>query len=160
MQTIHASYTNIRTSSKLKNSSMKTLKSFVSGLLITNWVFILARIRQNLFFLQVNRQQRISVNYILNITTNIKQHWEVTYLGCVLDRRDDVRRANGIKNYKNKINSKLKFLYRKNRFLSPEHWRILCNALIQPHLIMHVQLNTVILLKKRKRKWKLCKINA
>ena len=33
----------------------------------------------------------------------------------------------------NKINSKLKFLYRKNRFLSPELQRMLCNALIQPH---------------------------
>ena len=31
-------------------------------------------------------------------------------------RRDDVRRANDIIN---KINSKLKFLYRENRFLSP-----------------------------------------
>ena len=33
----------------------------------------------------------------------------------------------------NKINGKLKFLYRKNRFLSPELRRMLCNALIQPH---------------------------
>ena len=33
----------------------------------------------------------------------------------------------------NKINSKLKFLYRKNKFLSPELRRMLCNALIQPH---------------------------
>ena len=33
----------------------------------------------------------------------------------------------------NKINSKLKFLYRKNRFLSPELQRLLRNALINPH---------------------------
>ena len=33
----------------------------------------------------------------------------------------------------NKINIKLKFLYRKNKFLSPKLQRILCNALIQPH---------------------------
>ena len=32
-----------------------------------------------------------------------------------------------------KINSRLKFLYRKNRFLTPELRRLLCNALIQPH---------------------------
>ena len=31
------------------------------------------------------------------------------------------------------INDKLKFLYRKNRFLSQELRRMLCNALIQPH---------------------------
>ena len=33
----------------------------------------------------------------------------------------------------NKINGKLKFLYRKSRFLSPELQRMLCNGLIQPH---------------------------
>ena len=33
----------------------------------------------------------------------------------------------------NKVNGKLKFLYRKNRFLSPEFRRMLCNAFIQPH---------------------------
>ena len=33
----------------------------------------------------------------------------------------------------NKINGKLKFFYRKNRFLSPELWRMLCSALIQSH---------------------------
>ena len=33
----------------------------------------------------------------------------------------------------NKINNKLKFLSRKNRFLTPTLRRLLCNALIQPH---------------------------
>ena len=33
----------------------------------------------------------------------------------------------------NKINGKLKFLYRKNEFLTTELRRMLCNALIQPH---------------------------
>ena len=33
----------------------------------------------------------------------------------------------------NKINGKLKFLYRKNKILTPELRRMLCNALIQPH---------------------------
>ena len=33
----------------------------------------------------------------------------------------------------NKINNKLKFLYRKNRFLTPTLRRLLCNAIIQPH---------------------------
>ena len=32
-----------------------------------------------------------------------------------------------------KVNNKLKFLYRKNRFLTPTLKRLLCNALIQPH---------------------------
>ena len=34
----------------------------------------------------------------------------------------------------NKTNDKLKLLYRKNKFLSLELRRILCNALIHPHL--------------------------
>ena len=48
-------------------------------------------------------------------------------------RREDVRRANGIKII-NEINGKLKFLYRKNRFLSPEVLRMFFSALVQPHL--------------------------
>ena len=32
-----------------------------------------------------------------------------------------------------KINCRLRFLYRKNRFLSQPLRRLLCNALIQPH---------------------------
>ena len=33
----------------------------------------------------------------------------------------------------NKINSRLKFLYRKSRYLTPYLKQLLCNALIQPH---------------------------
>ena len=33
----------------------------------------------------------------------------------------------------NKINSRLKFLHRKNKFLTPALRRLLCNALIQLH---------------------------
>ena len=33
----------------------------------------------------------------------------------------------------NKINSRLKFLHRKNKFLTPALRRLLCNALVQPH---------------------------
>ena len=62
---------------------------------------------------------------------NIKQHSEVTYLGFALDRT--MSRESMALRVINKINGKLKFLYRKNRFLSPERRRMLCNALIQPH---------------------------
>ena len=34
----------------------------------------------------------------------------------------------------NKINSRLKFLHRKNKFLTPALRRLLCNALTQTHL--------------------------
>ena len=33
----------------------------------------------------------------------------------------------------NKVNAKLKFLYRQSRYLTPKYRRLLCNALIQPH---------------------------
>ena len=36
-------------------------------------------------------------------------------------------------NVVSKINTRLKFLYRKDTFLSPQLRRLLCNALIQPH---------------------------
>ena len=48
-------------------------------------------------------------------------------------RREDVRRANGIKII-NKKNGKLKFIYRKNRFLIPEVLRMLFDELVHPHL--------------------------
>ena len=49
---------------------------------------------------------------------NIKQHSEVTYLGCVLD--ETMSGEPMALKVINKINGKLKFLYGKNRFLSPE----------------------------------------
>ena len=36
-------------------------------------------------------------------------------------------------NVVSKINTRLKFLYRKSNFFSPQLRRLLCNALIQPH---------------------------
>ena len=59
---------------------------------------------------------------------NIKQHSEVTYFGCVLDKTMSGEPV--VLKVINKINGKLKFLYWKNRFLSPEFQRMLCNALI------------------------------
>ena len=70
----------------------------------------------------------------LDITYNnvkIKQHSKVTYLGCILD---ETLNGESMALYViNKINAKIKFLYRKNRFLSPALRRLLCNAIIQPH---------------------------
>ena len=34
---------------------------------------------------------------------------------------------------KSKVNARLKFLHRKNKYLTPNLCRLLCNALIQPH---------------------------
>ena len=61
----------------------------------------------------------------------IKQHPQVVYLGCTLDRTlsGDAMATKTL----GKINGRLKFLYRKQGFLTPYLKRLLCNALIQPH---------------------------
>ena len=61
----------------------------------------------------------------------IKQYSKVTYSGCELDETLSGE-AMALKVI-NKINSRLKFLHRKNRHLTPYLKRLLCNALIQPH---------------------------
>ena len=61
----------------------------------------------------------------------IKQHSKVIYLGCMLD--ETMSGETMALSVINKINNKLKFLYRKNRFSTPTLRRLLCNALIQPH---------------------------
>ena len=61
----------------------------------------------------------------------IKQHFKVKYLGCMLDETGKPGETMALCVI-NKINNKLKFLYRKNKFLTPSLRRLLCNALIQP----------------------------
>ena len=64
-----------------------------------------------------------------NVT--IKQHTSVKYLGCILDQC--LSGESMATQVINKVNGRLMFLYRKNRFLTPQLRRLLCNALIQPH---------------------------
>ena len=61
----------------------------------------------------------------------IKQQSKLKYLGYMLDETmpGETMELSVI----NKINNKLKFLYRKNRFLTLALRRLICNALIQPH---------------------------
>ena len=70
----------------------------------------------------------------LNISYNdieIRQYDMVEYLGCLLDANisGESMAAKSLK----KINAKLQFLYRQNKFLSKKLKRLLCNSLIQPH---------------------------
>ena len=62
----------------------------------------------------------------------IKQHSKVKYLVCMLDKT--MSGETMVLSVMNKINNKLKFIYPKIRFLTPTLRRLLCNALIQPHL--------------------------
>ena len=61
----------------------------------------------------------------------IKQHQEVKYLGCIFDcnTSGEVMAVKVL----NKVNSTLRFLYRKQSILNGPLRHLLCNALIQPH---------------------------
>jgi hypothetical protein len=63
--------------------------------------------------------------------TVIKQHAKVSYLGCILD--ENLSGESMGNKVLGKINGRLKFLYRKNKFLTCTLRRLLCNAIIQPH---------------------------
>ena len=81
------------------------------------------------------RKRKIKSARKLNIkykNIKIKQHSQVTYLGCVLD--ETLSGEPMTLKALNKINGKLKFLYRKNKFLTTTIRRMLYNAIIQPHL--------------------------
>ena len=80
----------------------------------------------------------------------IKQHSQVTCFGCILD--ETLSGEPMALKALNKINGKIKFLYHKNKFLTPTLRRMLCNALIQPHFdyacsVWYTELN-----KKLKKK--------
>ena len=77
---------------------------------------------------KVKKAAPLNINYKGVV---IKQHSKVNYLGCILDETLSGE-SMGLHVLK-KLNSKLKFLYRKSKFLSPFLRRLLCNALIQPH---------------------------
>ena len=65
-------------------------------------------------------------NHYKNI--KIKQYSKVTYLGCILD--ETLSGESMTIHVINKINSRLRFLYRQNRYLSSPLRRLLCNTVI------------------------------
>ena len=61
---------------------------------------------------------------------NIKQYTKVTCLGCTLD---ETRSGESMATHViDKVNSRLRFLYRQNNFLDILLRRLLCNVMIQP----------------------------
>ena len=68
---------------------------------------------------------------IRHSTIQIKQYHFGTYLGCALD--ENLSGETMALKVVSSINCRLRFLYRKNRFLWQPLCRLLCNALIQPH---------------------------
>ena len=77
---------------------------------------------------KIKKVPKLKINY-KNI--QIKQHSKVTYLGCILD--ETMSGESMALKVINKIKSRLKFLHRKNKVLTPALRKLLCNAFIQPH---------------------------
>ena len=61
----------------------------------------------------------------------VKQYSKVTYLGCVFGKNffGESMATDVI----NKVNSRLRFLYRQNKFLDILLRRLLCNAMLKPY---------------------------
>ena len=86
---------------------------------------------KSIFFASTFKNKNIKNLNIKYGDIQIKQHSKVKYLGCLID---ETMSGEAMALYIiHKINNKLKFLYRKNDFLTPTLRRLLCNALIQPH---------------------------
>ena len=78
---------------------------------------------KSILFAPFNKCKKLCKLNISYDSLKIKQYLEVTYLG------GESMTLNAV----SKINTYLKFLYRKSKFLSPQLRRLLFNALIQPH---------------------------
>ena len=86
---------------------------------------------KSILFASKHKAKKADKLSILYNNIEIKQHSYVNYLGCILNQTlsGEPMALQVI----NKINARLKFLYRNNHFLTPNLRRLLCNALIQPH---------------------------
>ena len=86
---------------------------------------------KSILFATKNKIKKLGKLDIQHGDIKIKQHSKVTYLGCILD--ENMSGDSMATKVLGKINSKLRFLYSKNKFLTAGLRRLLCNALIQPH---------------------------
>ena len=77
---------------------------------------------------KIKKLQKLEIIYN-NI--RIKEHSRVTYLGCILE--ETMSGESMAHKVISKVSVRLKFLHRKNKYLTPNLRRLLCNALIQPH---------------------------
>ena len=77
------------------------------------------------------QKKNIGTLYIKYGSITIKQYWKDKYFGCELDK--NLTGESLALNVINNINATVRFIVRKNRFLSPYLKRLLSNAIIQRH---------------------------
>ena len=111
-----------------------------------------------ILFAPLNKCKKLRKLNISYGSLKVKQYSEVTYLGCILD--ESLSGESMALNVVSKINTRLKFLYRKNKFLSPQLRRLLCNALIQPRFDYACSVWYPTLTKNLKLSYKLFKTNV
>ena len=85
----------------------------------------------SILFASKRKIKKLQKPEIIYNNIRIKQHPPVTYLGCILE--ETMSRESMANKVIIKVNARLKFLHRKNKYLTPNLRRLLCNALIQPH---------------------------
>ena len=83
------------------------------------------------FGTKLNTKRAEPLNIVYG-NVRIKQYTKVTYLGCILD--ESLSGESMVLHVLYKINSRLRFLYRQNRFLNKLLRRLLCNTMIQPFI--------------------------
>ena len=87
--------------------------------------------KKSILFSPKHRSKSIGQIDISYKDVKIKQYSKVSYLGCVL--HESLTGESMVMQVCTKVTSKIKLLYRKNRFHLKELRRFVCNALIQPH---------------------------
>ena len=86
---------------------------------------------KSILFASKSKIKKLQKLEIIFNNIQIKQHSRVTYLGCILE--ETISGESMAHKVINKVNARLKFLHWKNKYLTPNLRRLLCNTLIQPH---------------------------
>ena len=86
---------------------------------------------KSLLFAAKRKVKKLQKLEIIYNNIRIKQPSRVTYLGCIL--RETMAGESMANRIMSKVNARLKFFHRKNKYLTPNLLRLICNALIQPH---------------------------
>ena len=82
---------------------------------------------KSILFASKSKIKKLKKLEIIYNNIRIKQHSRVTYLGCILE--ETMSGESMAHKVISKVNVRLKFLHRKNKYLTPSLRRLLCNAL-------------------------------
>ena len=86
---------------------------------------------KSILFTSKSKIKKLQKLEIIYTNIQIKQLSRVTYLGCILE--ETVSGESMAHKVISKVNARLKFLHRKNKYLTPNLHHSLCNVSIQPN---------------------------